>query len=115
MEIPSQEIGITPTQRAEGTASGLPVIPDLRPLARLTPLKEHVPGYERFASTPLDRRGIQFTVRHADAIIFEKTVWQTGRQLPFRPFYEKRLNRARKEARSLVGALAVASEHSPIE
>ncbi|OGL32325.1 hypothetical protein A3F64_03170 [Candidatus Saccharibacteria bacterium RIFCSPHIGHO2_12_FULL_42_8] len=42
-------------------------------------------------------------------VVYQKKVFQRGAYLPFRPFYEKRVNRASKKARRALGVLATSN------
>lgn len=58
------------------------------------------------------RRGVAFEVWDNSTIsnepVHKVVAWERGRILPFRPFYEKRIERAQEKAHKLAGRLATA-------
>ena len=73
------------------------------------PLRENIRN--DFEDGPIDavRHGVNFAVLKTDdpsVPIYVREVWDRGTFLPFRPFYEKRIERARSKAAKIVTALS---------
>ncbi len=77
---------------------------------RVTPLHMNVRDDFNDAPVSFVRRGVQVDVITPDGRIpYSKEVWQRGVYLPFRPFYEQRIEHAKNRAAKIAGALAVAA------
>lgn len=78
----------------------------LRPLSQA--LSNDFPG-----NVVAHRRGFRVEVRDAlGQIVWSKEVWERGVHLPFRPGYERRIQRAKAKAHSVLRALGAETEGS---